>query len=201
MRRDKTLKICANHFVTPWMELKPNCGSDRAWVWSVLADFADELLTPELLAIRFANAESKTLTVVNSIVSLSGFLKISKNSSFLIRKTKINANICPIFLLSHHTEYVKRESIVIAWVEKKNSFLLMNVHVLYVRTSKKKILSVSVGLSVCLSVCVSVCTWDFSVDTIIFERVSGSKQNLVGVFYVWNIGLVLKSKVKSWSWS
>lgn len=59
MRRDKTLKICANHFVTPWMELKPSCGSDRAWVWSVLADYADEQLKPELLAIRFANAESK----------------------------------------------------------------------------------------------------------------------------------------------
>lgn len=59
MRRDKTLKICANHFVTPWMELKPSCGSDRAWVWSVLADYADEQLKPELLAIRFANVESK----------------------------------------------------------------------------------------------------------------------------------------------
>ncbi|XP_008547623.1 ran-specific GTPase-activating protein [Microplitis demolitor] len=61
MRRDKTLKICANHFITPWMELKPNCGSDRAWVWSVLADYADELLKPELLAIRFANAEHASL--------------------------------------------------------------------------------------------------------------------------------------------
>lgn len=61
MRRDKTLKICANHFVTPWMELKPNCGSDRAWVWSVLADFADEQLKPELLAIRFANSENALL--------------------------------------------------------------------------------------------------------------------------------------------
>ena len=38
-------------------------------------------------------------------------------------------------------------------------------------------------------------------DTITFERVSGSEQNLVGVFYVWNVGLVLKCKVKSWSWS
>ncbi|XP_017796439.1 PREDICTED: ran-specific GTPase-activating protein-like [Habropoda laboriosa] len=61
MRRDKTLKICANHFVTPWMELKSNCGSDRAWVWSVLADYADEQLKPELLAIRFANAENATV--------------------------------------------------------------------------------------------------------------------------------------------
>lgn len=58
MRRDKTLKICANHYVTPYMELKPNCGSDRAWVWSVLADYADEVAQPQLLAIRFANAKN-----------------------------------------------------------------------------------------------------------------------------------------------
>ncbi|PSN56702.1 Ran-specific GTPase-activating protein [Blattella germanica] len=58
MRRDKTLKICANHYVTPWMELKPNCGSDRAWVYSVPADYADEEIRPELLAIKFANPEN-----------------------------------------------------------------------------------------------------------------------------------------------
>jgi len=58
MRRDKTWKICANHYVTPWMELKPNCDSDRAWVWSVPSDFADETPTPELFAVRFANAEN-----------------------------------------------------------------------------------------------------------------------------------------------
>ncbi|XP_067649493.1 ran-specific GTPase-activating protein-like [Haliotis asinina] len=58
MRRDKTLKICANHYISPHMELKPNCGSDRAWVWSTPADFADEESKPELLAIRFANAEN-----------------------------------------------------------------------------------------------------------------------------------------------
>ncbi|XP_011499703.1 PREDICTED: ran-specific GTPase-activating protein-like [Ceratosolen solmsi marchali] len=61
MRRDKTLKICANHFVWPWMELNPNCGSDRAWVWSALADFADEQPKPQLLAIRFANVENAKL--------------------------------------------------------------------------------------------------------------------------------------------
>ncbi|KAK7088610.1 ran-specific GTPase-activating protein-like [Littorina saxatilis] len=58
MRRDKTLKICANHYITPSMQLKPNCNSDRAWVWSTLADFADEEAKDELLAIRFANAEN-----------------------------------------------------------------------------------------------------------------------------------------------
>jgi hypothetical protein len=40
------------------MELKPNCGSDRAWVYSVPADYADEEIRPELLAIKFANSES-----------------------------------------------------------------------------------------------------------------------------------------------
>ncbi|KAM9194133.1 ran-specific GTPase-activating protein isoform 1-T1 [Dugong dugon] len=58
MRRDKTLKICANHYITPLMELKPNAGSDRAWVWNTHADFADECPKPELLAIRFLNAEN-----------------------------------------------------------------------------------------------------------------------------------------------
>ena len=96
-----------------------------------------------------------------------------------------------LFTFSLHTEYVKRESIVIAWVKKKNSLLLTNVHVLYVledKTSKKKF------PSVCLYVR-GLFMWTQ------FEGVSGSKQNLVGVFYVWNVGLVLKSKVISWSWS
>ncbi|XP_061115502.1 ran-specific GTPase-activating protein [Conger conger] len=58
MRRDRTLKICANHNILPVMELKPNAGSDRAWVWNTHADFADEHPKPELLAIRFLNAEN-----------------------------------------------------------------------------------------------------------------------------------------------
>ncbi|XP_010844851.1 PREDICTED: uncharacterized protein LOC104993329 [Bison bison bison] len=44
--------------VTPMMELKPNAGSDRAWVWNTHADFADECPKQELLAIRFLNAEN-----------------------------------------------------------------------------------------------------------------------------------------------
>ncbi|KAM9811005.1 ran-specific GTPase-activating protein [Neosynchiropus ocellatus] len=58
MRRDRTLKICANHQIVPMMELKPNSGSDRAWVWNTPADYADECPKPELLAIRFLNAEN-----------------------------------------------------------------------------------------------------------------------------------------------
>merc|ERR1739844_382814 len=58
MRRDKTLKICANHFIQPWMILKPMKSSDRALMWLVQADFADEEAKAETLAIRFANTEN-----------------------------------------------------------------------------------------------------------------------------------------------
>merc|ERR1712226_424461 len=58
MRREKTLRICANHFIRPWMILKPMKGSDRAFVWQVHADFADEETKTEVLAIRFANADN-----------------------------------------------------------------------------------------------------------------------------------------------
>ena len=50
----------------------------------------------------------------------------------------------------------------------------------------------SIFLSVCMSVCLSVClsgclavrTLILAVGKITFEGVNGSKQNLVGVFYV-----------------
>jgi len=58
MRRDKTHKICANHFLTTAMELVPNCGSEKAFVWHVSNDFADEEAKQETLAIKFANEEN-----------------------------------------------------------------------------------------------------------------------------------------------
>lgn len=80
MRRDKTLRICANHFIQSWMQLKAMNRSERAWMWLVQADFAgkqdiklftfktitnfetdhipDEEAKTETLAIRFANADN-----------------------------------------------------------------------------------------------------------------------------------------------
>uniref|UniRef100_A0A8C4QJ61 RanBD1 domain-containing protein n=1 Tax=Eptatretus burgeri TaxID=7764 RepID=A0A8C4QJ61_EPTBU len=43
------------------MVLRSNVGSDRAWVWSTPADFADNEAHPETLAARFLNAESRYL--------------------------------------------------------------------------------------------------------------------------------------------
>ena len=68
--------------------------------------------------------------------------------------------------------------------KKKNCLLSINVHFLYVledKTSTKKF------PSVCLSVRLSARTWTFDVYTITFEGVSGSKQNLMGVFSMYGM--------------
>lgn len=59
MRRDKTLKVCANHFITPLMELKPSITNEKAFIYTVLADFADEQTKSECLAVKFATPESE----------------------------------------------------------------------------------------------------------------------------------------------
>ena len=64
-----------------------------------------------------------------------------------------------LFTFSSHTEYVKRESIVIAWVKKKNVCLR--------RQKKQKKFP---------PVCLSDCTWTFPVDTITFVEISGFKE-------------------------
>ncbi|XP_023026872.1 ran-specific GTPase-activating protein [Leptinotarsa decemlineata] len=61
MRRDKTLKVCANHFITPYMELKPSAGSDKAFVYTVFVDFADEKPKSECLAVKFGTIDNAAL--------------------------------------------------------------------------------------------------------------------------------------------
>uniref|UniRef100_A0A8C6SEW7 Ran-specific GTPase-activating protein n=1 Tax=Neogobius melanostomus TaxID=47308 RepID=A0A8C6SEW7_9GOBI len=56
MRREQVLKICANHYITTDMLLKPNAGSDKSWVWNAI-DYADEEPKPEQLAIRFKSVD------------------------------------------------------------------------------------------------------------------------------------------------
>ncbi|KAK5731409.1 Ran GTPase binding protein Sbp1 [Elasticomyces elasticus] len=61
MRRDKTLKVCANHYVVPDMKLSPNVGSDRSWVWNAAADVSEGEPEAQTLAIRFANSENANM--------------------------------------------------------------------------------------------------------------------------------------------
>jgi Ran-binding protein 1 len=60
MRREKTLKICLNHFVNVAAELSENVGSDRSWVFHAV-DYADGQRDEAMLAIRFANPENAEL--------------------------------------------------------------------------------------------------------------------------------------------
>lgn len=58
MRRDKTLKVCANHLISSEYTLKPNVGSDRSWVYTVTADVSEGEPEAQTLAIRFGNKEN-----------------------------------------------------------------------------------------------------------------------------------------------
>jgi len=58
MRREKTMKLCLNHLIQPWMQLKKNIGSEKAWVWKTQADYADDECKHETLAVRFSNIDN-----------------------------------------------------------------------------------------------------------------------------------------------
>ena len=57
MRREHVFKLCANHIISVDMELKPFPNSDRAWLWTTLADFSDEVAAAETLGARFKTSQ------------------------------------------------------------------------------------------------------------------------------------------------
>ncbi|KAI1337871.1 hypothetical protein F5Y15DRAFT_389484 [Xylariaceae sp. FL0016] len=61
MRRDKTLKVCANHYITPDMTIAPMSTSDRAWLWNVAADVSEGEAEAMTVSVRLANAENAQL--------------------------------------------------------------------------------------------------------------------------------------------
>lgn len=81
MRRDKTLKVCANHYVTPDMKLSPNVGSDRSWVWNVAADVSEGEPEAQTLAIRFGNSE-------NANLFKEAFIKAQQDNEALFKDEK-----------------------------------------------------------------------------------------------------------------
>ncbi|KAL2760887.1 hypothetical protein ACRALDRAFT_1045965 [Sodiomyces alcalophilus JCM 7366] len=81
MRRDKTLKVCANHYIVPEMKLSPNVGSDRSWVWNAAADVSEGEAEAVTLAIRFANSE-------NANLFKDAFLKAQKDNEEVFKKAE-----------------------------------------------------------------------------------------------------------------
>ncbi|KAK4984152.1 Ran GTPase binding protein Sbp1 [Elasticomyces elasticus] len=81
MRRDKTLKVCANHYVVPEMKLSPNVGSDRSWVWNAAADVSEGEPEAQTLAIRFGNSD-------NANAFKDAFLKAQKENEALFDQAK-----------------------------------------------------------------------------------------------------------------
>jgi len=80
MRRDKTLKVCANHYVVPEMKLSPNVGSDRSWVWNAAADVSEGEPEACTLAIRFANSD-------NANLFKEAFIKAQQENEALFRSS------------------------------------------------------------------------------------------------------------------
>lgn len=93
MRRDQVLKICANHYITADMKLKPNAGSDKSWVWYAL-DYSDEKPVPEQLAVRFKTTDEAALfkTKFEEAQNLVKGQKL-KSSSLLGQEQKIGIKI------------------------------------------------------------------------------------------------------------
>merc|ERR1712048_1493356 len=56
MRQEKTMKVIANHAIDPRIQLQPNAGSDRSWVWSAF-DFAEGELVETVFALRFPDSD------------------------------------------------------------------------------------------------------------------------------------------------
>ena len=58
MRRDQVHILCANHYISNDMVLKPQGSSDKSWVWHAQGDFADSEGKEQLFAVKFKDAEN-----------------------------------------------------------------------------------------------------------------------------------------------
>lgn len=62
------------------MKLSPNVGSDRSWVWNVVADVSEGEPEALTLAIRFANSD-------NANQFKDAFIKAQKENETLFKKS------------------------------------------------------------------------------------------------------------------
>ncbi|KAI1437745.1 hypothetical protein GGR50DRAFT_24322 [Xylaria sp. CBS 124048] len=84
MRRDKTLKVCANHYITPEMKIAPMSTSDRAWLWNVGADVSEGEPEAITVSVRLANAE-------NAQLFKEAWLKAQEENEILFSKAEEEA--------------------------------------------------------------------------------------------------------------
>ena len=114
MRREKTLKVCANHHITPWMDMRPNCGNKKAWVWKTQADFADEEPKQEVflvssfkelkcyhhenifqtLAIKFGN-EANSQKFFEAFEEMRKYVLKMEAKKIQEEEAKTGSNVCP----------------------------------------------------------------------------------------------------------
>jgi Ran-binding protein 1 len=66
------------------MKLSPNVGSDRSWVWNVVADVSEGEPEALTLAIRFANSD-------NANQFKDAFLKAQKENETLFKKSEADS--------------------------------------------------------------------------------------------------------------
>jgi len=57
MVRDKILKLCANHFLTPQMELELSPTNDRTWIYTTQCDYSYEKPERVTIGIKFSTKE------------------------------------------------------------------------------------------------------------------------------------------------
>ncbi|KAI2638288.1 hypothetical protein GGS21DRAFT_488999 [Xylaria nigripes] len=81
MRRDKTLKVCANHYITPDMKIARMSTSDRAWLWNVGADVSEGEPEAITVSVRLANAD-------NAQLFKEAWLKAQKENEALFGKAE-----------------------------------------------------------------------------------------------------------------
>ena len=58
MRRDQVHVLCANHFITNDMELRPQGSSGKSWLWHVQGDFAENKAKEQLFAVKFGDTKT-----------------------------------------------------------------------------------------------------------------------------------------------
>jgi Ran-binding protein 1 len=56
MRQDKTMKVIANHPLDPIINLQPNVGSDRSWLWTT-DDYSEGEYVETTFACRFQDTD------------------------------------------------------------------------------------------------------------------------------------------------